>query len=1564
MRIGKWERMERGRNVEGSIIRLVAISACIAALAAIPRSGILSSSSSLHQREAFYNHNSLKKYYSNFAPPIECYMSLLRHKNPSYLLTRRYGFRTSCFGLRGGAEGRFSTADSLSLARLGLSDSPIIPPNLLRVDYHNETTTNGKRVSMRDLYLALLANIGGAGRLEAERMVTSWQARAAPGFVPSLVSIVTEPTADPQVRLMAAIVAKNAIGGFSRERHANPACWRGLTIHEKVRARQALLDLLFKEEHPALCMQVTLCIAYISHHDYPRLWPDAVDDILEKVMVSHSQSDFPSICKALKCLKHVCRMHGSGPEGTSSSSPSARGRMGSAMMKIVQRLMDPDGFNSRSSPRSSLKIAAGKVLDLWRKYLKIFLTDQSSGDSVVMAGVIGNKCLSVLRDMLLMQEASNLIEPLQPLIAEFIRDSQQVMIKIVQQYERILSVLVLILETNPVEFSDHLKQTLEIVLTALYQDSTNGHTMRWKTRKMMFQFVRDVIGSRMYSEQLSAELKQHSEGGEMGMSIDPEALQEARAELEHLQRGARLRKQGADVIKEMLGPEDDIRVADDDEEEEEIEPAGVVDPSPQLQKIIEATIVKYISLSGEELQDWKADPELYLASAGRDAPRPEEEGPRGLGHGLIRQLFLRAPRNTATAIHAAFSKLQDLPDKGQPAGVLYLEAVYRVIADLYDERELYTRLPADELYRSALRPLFLPQNEAVGNSNSNFFVGEAKQLANIVLRTRATAVLGTISKRLGDAAFIEAYHLLTSQLGGGGEGAANGGDGPEDTVLSLTTVEGLISMVRHILNLRRRMKHTIEACKDRIGMQQQQQQQNQQQQSVVSSDLDNPFGLTEEDLLLQRSLNDLTQAVAQSIDKKLLLRYKDDDGDDDDGNNSDGSERRRRMLILKQQQTLARCFQSLESLQEPYGIATILDFVSLIIDLLEDKVDNHIGLLDSYIVFFYLTGQRAEKATRDNTGLAGIGLTRVYGALITLLSHLVARMGPAALDNEQLRPVLLSLLGHVLSAKQEDDSEMQYILDDAFALFETMQLAIGERASVELTPLLQHVVLRINPESPSGLGIVDGYLVHRRYDLIEGFLPQIIPILRYSTFELRDRLVAPPPRASTESKKGDGTRGKGKDDPEAMDKEEERPPRGLSSMSVREMVTVCSVLANLIPLLPELLRAMAQLASALSNVQHRLVAPLQTALLLVLSRAIYTRPNLINKLNPRQKPNPQTAELIATLSNLAARVGFDELLGNIFSNAFRRAVGGVEVAVVEVIAGKLEVLLEEGKDNENLTFAVQLSPRRKASGGGNVNGGGGGHRGLDSVKTSREKRHVVFMAIASAVCKGAWNLKESRFIEQRQAVKALLSLGIRVVHEESQFRKDLDALAGVAGDERPGDSSSSSVNGAVAVTSSSPASTALSSPSTAMRVVAGDTLYRQLKRHTLTLIMTTTTTTTVPGTYGGDELVNGAAGPLLSQLAKHLLSNLGWSETQACDMLGWSGTRREQQLARILRGEDLSKKTASPHTTSSASFFGMGDSDDASAVDVGGHPAAHPLFSMLGGGLTPMVFRPSGGFFP
>mmetsp|Transcript_6647 Transcript_6647/g.10457 ORF Transcript_6647/g.10457 Transcript_6647/m.10457 type:complete len:129 (+) Transcript_6647:205-591(+) len=128
--------------------------------------------------------------------------------------------------------------------------------------------------------------------------------------------------------------------------------------------------------------------------------------------------------------------------------------------------------------------------------------------------------------------------------------------------------------------------------------------------------------------------------------------------------------------------------------------------------------------------------------------------------------------------------------------------------------------------------------------------------------------------------------------------------------------------------------------------------------------------------------------------------------------------------------------------------------------------------------------------------------------------------------------------------------------------------------------------------------------------------------------------------------------------------------------------------------------------------------------------------------------------------------------------------------------------------------------------------------------------------------------------------------------------------------------------------------------------------------------MTTTTTTTVPGAYGGDELVNGAAGPLLSQLAKHLLSNLGWSETQACDMLGWSGTRREQQLARILRGEDLSKKTASPHTTSSASFFGMGDSDDASAVDVGGHPAAHPLFSMLGGGLTPMVFRPSGGFFP
>jgi hypothetical protein len=101
---------------------------------------------------------------------------------------------------------------------------------------------------------------------------------------------------------------------------------------------------------------------------------------------------------------------------------------------------------------------------------------------------------------------------------------------------------------------------------------------------------------------------------------------------------------------------------------------------PQVGPLVEALVAKYVALSGDELEEWQADPEGYIRSLELEAA-PDADTPRPVGVGLLLCMLERGGEGPGRALIDLAASLQQQGD-GAPAEVLLMrEACYRCERD-------------------------------------------------------------------------------------------------------------------------------------------------------------------------------------------------------------------------------------------------------------------------------------------------------------------------------------------------------------------------------------------------------------------------------------------------------------------------------------------------------------------------------------------------------------------------------------------------------------------------------------------------------------------------------------------------------------------------------------------------------------------------------------------------------------------------------------------------------------------------------------------------------------------
>ena len=152
--------------------------------------------------------------------------------------------------------------------------------------------------------IAAAVGLDNAQRTAAEAALQAWEKDAAPGFIASLVQIVQQTDAAPQARLMAAIVAKNAVGSSWRKTMGTKE-WSRVPSEEKAFVRSAVEGMLLSDPSEQVALQLTLLIANMAQFDYPQDWPHLLSALVDAVDWDMPGTSPAAKVRAMRTVKHV-----------------------------------------------------------------------------------------------------------------------------------------------------------------------------------------------------------------------------------------------------------------------------------------------------------------------------------------------------------------------------------------------------------------------------------------------------------------------------------------------------------------------------------------------------------------------------------------------------------------------------------------------------------------------------------------------------------------------------------------------------------------------------------------------------------------------------------------------------------------------------------------------------------------------------------------------------------------------------------------------------------------------------------------------------------------------------------------------------------------------------------------------------------------------------------------------------------------------------------------------------------------------------------------------------------
>ncbi|KAG2446721.1 hypothetical protein HYH02_008283 [Chlamydomonas schloesseri] len=740
----------------------------------------------------------------------------------------------------------------------------------------------------------ILATIQGAlsvdkaTRSAAEGLLHGWEADAAPGFLSGLMRIVEQRDSVPEpIRLLAVVVAKNAVGSSWRKTLGTRE-WSRVPDEEKAVVREGAVQLLLADPSERVALQLSLLITNIARFDFPGRSENLLQLLLSAA--GYDAQLAPAVkLRALKALKRVLQGLGSkrfvieAPQ-QAAGAPLALPDLSSLSQRITAE---------RELFKTRLSDCFAPLHGLLTQHAAAFIAAAPGWEVSGPFAAAAAACLQALLYLIpsptpdeLAPGTQGVLEAIHTVCTTVQRGppaslgaassaaGEQWTDTGGKLYERLAALAIAYLDTNPLPFAEFVPFFLELfVQSALIGlDAATVRAMRPKRRVLLVRFISKALLNPFYRQEwVESPLPPH---------LPPQRLQ-------HLME-ARARAARAHAAL-----------------------SGLLTGATCAQ-LVEALVAKYVALSGEELEEWRDDPESYARTMEVESG-PDADTPRPIGVGLLLCMLEHGGEAVAVVLLGLASALQQR--QTTPDALLMREACYRCIGEGFNHVSSHINFEA--WYNAELAPLLTsnaplppppgasapPPPSPLGGGKIGPPGSEQVLLAS-VLAARALWLLGVCGGELPAAALGGAYQLCVCYLAA------------EDVVVALSSVTSLLGLLSLVLD-------------DQAALEQLRAQQRAAQGRGAGA----------------------AGGLAGRVDAMQLAEGAAAAGDQQENAGAIAEANARvesRLAALSNEVTAAallNCFGLLSRLREVESMVRVLQLVSVLVEALGERIRPHLGII-------------------------------------------------------------------------------------------------------------------------------------------------------------------------------------------------------------------------------------------------------------------------------------------------------------------------------------------------------------------------------------------------------------------------------------------------------------------------------------------------------------------------------------------------------------------------------------------------------------------------------------------
>eukprot|EP00798_Chlamydomonas_sp_ICE-L_P011430 gene11430-17116_t len=497
-------------------------------------------------------------------------------------------------------------------------------------------------VSVEQVHATILAaiSIDAPARESAENLLRNWEADAAPGFISSLLKIVEHTAIDEPNRLLAAVIAKNAVGSSWRKTLGTRE-WSKVPEEEKTQVKNVAYNLLINDTSDRVAVQLGVLITNIARFDFPGRSENILNQLLE-ASKPESQLHVTSRMRALKTLRTVLKglktkkfVIESGKEGVQVFAKSA-----------ISAVADMLGLSPLAD---QLHPGTQQLLELVHKTC-----------TFITAGPPQGANLDAQQAALWLDLGGKMYERMARSQKYSFAAFSYLMCDSIPG------------PLTPIPFAEFVPHFLSLFVEGgvVSLDAATVRAMRPKRRVLLIRFIAKALLNPFYRPEwleaampagvLANRSKAHMAYKALNRMLAPPSEGGQCHLLAEVLANRSKAHMAYKALNRMLAPPSE---------------------GGQCHLLVEALISKYVALTPEELEEWHSDPESYARSMDVESG-PDADTPRPIGVGLLLCMLERGGQPVVQALIGLAGSLQQVQPPTAEA-VLMREACYRCIGEGY-----------------------------------------------------------------------------------------------------------------------------------------------------------------------------------------------------------------------------------------------------------------------------------------------------------------------------------------------------------------------------------------------------------------------------------------------------------------------------------------------------------------------------------------------------------------------------------------------------------------------------------------------------------------------------------------------------------------------------------------------------------------------------------------------------------------------------------------------------------------------------------------------------------------